>query len=217
MSAATASFGVTEFAVLERLAAAGDAVPGELGEELDLVWEGTRRLLEQVGRRVLPNGFELELWPWREGDDLFPFVWARLKEDGLARFATHLGLFLSPTHCNCSIDLEKDPLDAGESAETLEQVLAYYEGGEWARYLTDSHPDLRLWTDTLNVVTPVELEERGVAAFMAANRDPAHPWPKVGYLLEAEQVAAFGDRLADELEARFASLLPVYRSMIASF
>ena len=217
MTNAGAGFGAADFADLEQLAALERSVPDELAGRLDATWRRLECSLSRVGSSLLPEGHQAALWPWREGEALFPFVWGRIKAADWSEFATHLGLFLSPGYCNVCIDLEKDPLDAGESAETLEQVLSYFSGGEWKTALGEHPDDLQLWTDSRNVVTLAGFEETGFDAFMAANQDPSHPWPKLGYLPDAQKVAAYGEHLDDELEARFRTLAPVYRAMLDSF
>jgi hypothetical protein len=73
-----------------------------------------------------------------------------------------------------------------------------------------------VWTDTENVVTPSEFREQDFDAFMERNRDSGHPWPKVGYLLDADAVVGFDDAWLREMHARAAVLVPVYEAMVRS-
>ena len=77
--------------------------------------------------------------------------------------------------------------------------------------------DLQVWTDTQNIVAATDFETVDFAAFMNANRDVAHPWPKVGYIFSADDVEGFGNRWVEEYRARAALLVVVYDAMIRSF
>jgi hypothetical protein len=211
-------FGRREFELLRRLQSGEEQLAGGTQERVDELWERTDRLIGELGAALFGEGNQAAaLWPDGDDGDRGPFLWARLKRAGNERFATHLGAFLSPDACNLSIDLEKDPLDAGESAERLEQVIDFYGDGLAAALRPPLRPDLLVWTDPENVVAAGEFATIDFERFMAANADAGHPWPKIGYLLSAGQVEAFGDRWVQECRTRLAPLVPVYDAMIRSF
>jgi len=209
-------FTAADFDLLQRL---GDDVgDGDAAANADALWHKTRRLIAQLGAGLFGDGlYSAALWPDDDGGERGPFLWARLKRAGSERFATHIGVFLSPGLCNLAIDLEKDPLDAGESAESLAQVLDFYRAEALGLIDPPARPDLRVWTDTRNVIPAGDLGAVHFADFMAANSDAGHPWPKVGYLLSAENVVDFGDDWLAEYHPRAVPLVPIYDAMLRSF
>lgn len=180
-------------------------------------WERAAALLDDLATTL--GDFRAELWPWRQDDATFPFLWGRLKERGRSGFATHLGLFVSADHCNFCIDLEKDLLDAGESRETASDVRLYYRNRLPELMPPPEEPPapLLVWTDPGNVVAAGRFGSVDFAEFMAASDDPDHPWPRVGYLMEVDDHVGFGERWTEEMRRRAAPLLPVYRDMLRTF
>jgi hypothetical protein len=212
------SFSVEDFELLRQLESGKEDLSGGLDDRTDRLWAKTEGLIGELGAALFGEGNQAAaLWPDGDAGDRGPFLWARLKRAGNAQFATHLGAFLSPDACNLSIDLEKDPLDAGESAERLEQVIDFYGDGLAAALRPPLRSDLVVWTDPGNVFAVGDFATIDFERFMAANADAGHPWPKVGYLLNAAEVQAFGDRWVQECRTRLAPLVPVYDAMIRSF
>ena len=213
-----AGFGTADFALLQEMAVADPGPTGDLADPVDVLWAKADRLTNELGAGLFGEaGHSVAVWPDNYRDPCPPFIWARLKRAGNERYATHIGLFLSPELCNLSIDLEKDPLDAGDSAETLEQVIEFYRS-DFASTLTGTErTDIRVWTDTRNLVSSIGFAAIDVDRFMADNHDPDHPWPKAGYILSAADVAGFASRWVEEFRQRAAPLVPIYDAMIRSF
>lgn len=211
------SFTAADFSLLQRL---GDDTAGgeDLAANTDALWDKTGRLIAELGVELFgAGGYSAALWPDGGDGERGPFLWARIKRSGGERFATHIGVFLSPDFCNLSIDLEKDLLDAGHSGETLAQVLDFYREDALGLINPPARPDLSVWTDTRNVVRAGEFgATHFFDDFMAANSDTGHPWPKVGYLLEATEVIAFGDDWFAEYAGRAVVLVPIYDAMLRS-
>lgn len=180
-------------------------------------WERAASLLDDLATTL--GGFRAELWPWRQEDDTFPFLWGRLKERRSSEFATHLGLFVSADHCNFCIDLEKDRVEAGESRESASDVRAYYRNRLPDLLPPEPEPPapLRVWTDPDNVVEARRFGSVDFAEFMAASGDPEHPWPRLGYLMDVGEHVGFGGRWIEEMQRRAEPLLPVYRDMLRAF
>ncbi len=214
----SAGFGAEDFAILEGMAAADSRPTGDLADRVDALWAKAERLVDELGAGLFGEaGHTAAVWPDNDDDERPPFIWARLKRAGNERYATHIGLFLSPGSCNLSIDLEKDPLDAGDSAETLDQVIEFYRS-DFASTLTETERmDIRVWTDTRNVVGTVGFASIDFDRFLADNRDPGHPWPKTGYVLSVADVERFAPRWVEEYRERAAPLVPIYDAMIRSF
>ena len=212
-----ARFTASDFDVLGRIDAEPSAADSRQADDL---WSKTTTMLDRLGADLFGAGeCVAALWPDSPLDDgeRGPFLWARLKRAGAEQFAMHLGIFVSPGFCNLALDLEKDLLDAGRSGERLEQVVGFYRD-EIAPLVDASMPDeLEIWTDTRNVVAAAAFPEVDFDAFMAANRDAGHPWPKIGYILDADAMLRFGDRWVEEMAARATPLLPIYDAMIRSF
>jgi hypothetical protein len=212
-----AGFGAEDFELLGQLGS-GEGPSRGLRDRTDRLWAKAEGLVDELGARLFGAGNQAAaLWPDGGDGDRGAFLWARIKRSGNERFATHLGAFLSPDSCNLSIDLEKDPLDAGESAERLEQVIDFYRDGLVSALRPPLRPDLVVWTDPDNVVAAADFAAVDFDSFMAANADAAHPWPKVGCLLGTAEVQAFDERWVEECRARLAPLVPVYDAMIRSF
>ena len=193
---------------------------GELDDRTDELWAKARRSVGELGSRLFGDGrCHADLWPEGDGDDgdRGPFLWARLKRTGNERFATHIGVFISPDLCNLAIDVEKDLLDTGQSGESLEQVIEFCRSELGSMLGTTTGGDLQVWTDTHNVVAAADFEAVDFAVFMKANRDADHPWPKIGYTLSADDVEGFGNHWVEEYRARAASLVAVYDAMIRRF
>lgn len=210
-------FSAEDFALLQRIGA-GAAGGEELAVGADALWDKAGRLIARLGTGLFGGGgFSAALWPDGGDGERGPFLWGRIKRSGAERFATHIGVFLSSGLCNLAIDLEKDPLDAGESAESLAQILDFYRAEALGLMDPPARPDLCVWTDTRNVVPAGELAGVDFDDFMAANRDAGHPWPKVGYLLNAENVVDFGDDWLAEFHPRAVPLVPIYDAMLRSF
>jgi len=186
------------------------------GEQADKLWSRTRTLVAALARQTFGDDAVVALWAEHDVAERGPFLWARMKRPAHADFATHIGVFLSPGFCNLSIDLEKDPLDAGESAETLDQVIEFFRDGAGDLIDPPARPDLRIWTDTENVIPAAGFADVDFDAFMQANRDRGHPWPNAGYLLSADEVIGFGDHWVAECQARAVVLVPIYDAMIDS-
>lgn len=213
-----AGFGAADFALLEGMAVADSDRTGDLADRIDVLWAKADRLANELGVALFGEaGHTAAVWPDNYRDECPPFIWGRLKRAGNERYATHIGWFLSPESCNLSIDLEKDPLDAGDSAETLDQVIEFYRS-EFASTLTGiERMDIRVWTDARNVVGTVGFSAIDFHRFMADNHDPDHPWPKTGYTLSAADVEGFASRWVEEFRQRAAPLVPIYDAMIRSF
>ena len=212
-----AAFTAADFALLGEMAGGGPEHSVDLAERVDALWAKAERLVGELGAGLFgAENYSAAIWPDSVTDERLPFIWARLKRVENQRYATHVGLFLSPGFCNLSIDLEKDPLDAGESAETLEQVVGFF-GSQFASLSRELATDVRVWTDTRNVVGIAGFAALDFDRFMADNHDADHPWPKVGYMLSAADVAGFDDRWVEEYRARAAPLVPVYDAMIKDF
>jgi hypothetical protein len=210
-------FGSADFELLQRIGD-GDEPDAATSEAAEALWTKAERLAGRLGAGLFDErGFHASVWPDRGDGERGPFLWARLKRAGNEAYATHIGVFLSPGFCNLSLDLEKDPLDAGQAGETLEQVLAFYRDGAAALLDPPVRPDLRVWTDTNNVVTPADFAGVDFDAFLAANRDAGHPWPKAGYLLNADLISGFGNDWLRRSHARADALVPIYDAMIRSF
>lgn len=201
-----------DFALLERLEDAGE-VDEDLAEALDDLWDRTGTALREA-TEGLDGNWRVELWPWRLQGDHFPFVWARCKLSDAGEFAAHLGVFLSPGHCNVCLDLEKDAIDDHSAAETLEQVRSFWRGPVVQLLTAAEDRRLKVWTDPDNVVAPAVYVEEGLDELMARNNDPEHPWPRVGFL-PPRQALVDADDLAALLTDRLQSLAPVYRGQIA--
>ena len=213
----SAAFTAADFALLEEMAGDSTEHSVDLAERVDGLWAKAERLVGELGAGLFgAENCSAAIWPDSVTDERLPFIWARLKRVENRRYATHIGLFLSPGFCNLSIDLEKDPLDAGTSAETLEQVVAFF-GSQFALISRDLDTDVRVWTDTRNVVGIAGFGALDFDRFMADNHDADHPWPKVGYMLSAADVAGFGGRWVEEYQARAAPLVPLYDAMLNSF
>lgn len=208
-------FGAAAFELLNQLETDTAA-----SEAVDQLWVRARRLLRELGASLFGEAdFSADLWPEGKGDDgnRGQFLWGRLKQAGNEQFATHIGVFLAPGLCNLSIDLEKDLLDAGQAAESLERFIEFCRA-ELPSMLRDSpNTDLQVWTDTTNVVAAAEFEAGDFSTFMAANRDASHPWPKVGYILSTDDVVRFGDTWVEEYHVRATRLVPIYDAMIRNF
>jgi hypothetical protein len=212
-----AAFTTADFALLEEMADGGTEHSPGPAERVDALWAKAERLVGELGAGLFgAENYSAAIWPDSATDERLPFIWARLKRVGNQRYATHIGLFLSPGFCNLSIDLEKDPLDAGESAETLEQVVAFFSS-HFASISRDLATDLRVWTDTRNVVGTAGFAALDFDRFMADNHDADHPWPKVGYMFSAADVAGFAGRWVEEYRGRAAPLVPIYDAMIQGF
>ena len=217
-SRGTGGFGADDFALLEAMAAAGSERSADLAERVDALWAKADRLVDALGAGLFDIGdYAASIWPDSDADERPPFIWARLKRAGNERYATHIGLFLSPGFCNLAIDLEKDPLDAGDSAETLDQVIEFYRSDFASTLAATERTDMRVWTDTRNVVGSAGFAAINFDRFMVDNRDEGHPWPKAGYLLSVADVEGFADRWVEEYRARGAALVPIYDAMIRSF
>ena len=211
-------FGAEDFALLEAMAAAGSEQPADLAGRTNALWAKVDRLVHGLGDALFEAGnYGASIWPDNDADERLPFIWARLKRSASESFSTHIGLFLSPAFCNLSIDLEKDPLEAGESAETLDQVIEFFRSRFPLMSSELGTTDLRVWTDTRNIVGTAGFAAIDFERFMADNHDAEHPWPKVGYILSARDVAGFADRWVEEYVARAAPLVPIYDAMISSF
>lgn len=203
-----------DFELLRRI---GEEDAAAASAQVDELWARTRTLIDALGHELLGGDAYATLWAEHDAAERGPFLWARMKRAAHKRFATHIGVFLSPGFCNLSIDLEKDPVDAGESAETLRQVFDFFRDDAVGLLDPPARPDLRVWTDTSNVVPAAEFAGVHFEAFMEANRDTGHPWPNVGYLPSADEVIGFGDRWVAECHARTVVLVPIYDAMIRSF
>ena len=185
---------------------------------LDELWVKATALVHELATTLFGNdAATVAVWPWRDGTELYPFLWARIKAVGAEQFATHLGLFIHPSHCNLCIDLEKYLLDAGAAAESLDQVHGFYR-----EQLCQALPDpilerLQVWTDTDNVVTLEELAQRDFDAFLAAGNDPAHPWLKIGTILQPAEVVSAGEGWVREYAHRMFPLVRLYREMLDTF
>jgi len=199
-----------------------DPDPATLDEaarsDLDWLWAKAERLVTGLGDLLFgEEGHASEVWPWEVEGQSFPFIWARLKAAGAERLATHIGFFFSRDHCNVCIDLEKDAIDAGEAQESVADVHRFYRE-RLARALPERTPDnLQVWTDDDNVLSIREFLEGDFDAFMAANQDEEHPWPRVGYLLEAREILGWEAAWADELQRMLEPVMPVYRKMVAAY
>lgn len=204
-----------DFELLEKFEA------GIATEDLvDRLWRKAGRLIGKLGADLFGDGFyHADLWPEGDGDDgdRGPFLWARIKRTGNEKYATHIGVFLSPGLCNLSIDLEKDLLDAKQSGEILEQVIKFFRSDLPSMLGPATRKDLQVWTDSQNVVALDNFGSVDFTAFMNANQDSGHPWPKVGYILSAHDVEGFGDRWGEEYRQRAQYLVEVYDAMIRSF
>ena len=210
-------FGAEDFELLRQLGS-GEEPSRRMRNRTDRLWAKAEGLVDELGAALFGEGNHVAaLWPDGGDGDRGPFLWARIKRAGNERFATHLGAFLSPGSCNLSIDLEKDPLDAGESAERLEQVIDFYRGLLGSALRPPLRSDLLVWTDPGNVVAAGEFAAIDFDRFMAGNADAAHPWPKVGYLLSAADMEELGESWVEECRARLAPLVPVYDAMIRSY
>jgi hypothetical protein len=217
MSEKKSGFESNDFDLLRRLGETADP-DDALATDIDVLWAKAEYLIGALGTGLFgTGGFSFALWPDDEAGERGPFLWGRLKRAGQDGFATHIGLFLSPDFCNLAIDLEKDLVEAGESDETVAQVLAFYRSEAASLIDPPAHPEMRVWTDTRNVVPAAGYADIDFEAFMADNRDAGHPWPKVGYLLSADDVVRFGDGFVGECKARATALVPVYDAMIESF
>lgn len=185
--------------------------------DLDWLWGKAVRLVGELGDLVFGAGkHQATVWPWEVDGDAFPFIWGRLKTENATEMATHIGFFFSREHCNLCIDLEKDLIDAGEARESVSEVHAFYRQ-RLADALPGRTPDnLKVWTDADNVLPIREFLETDFDTFMEANRDEDHPWPRVGYLLEAREVLGWDGAWTEELGARLEPLVPVYRTMVAA-
>ena len=190
---------------------------GAHGEDADALWTRARALSDSLAHRLLGGGANTEVWGEHDPAQRGPFLWIRLKRTSATAFATHIGIFLSPGLCNLSIDLEKDPLDAGEAGETLDQFIDFFRDDAVALIDPPARPDLQVWTDTGNVAPAKGFAAVDFGGFMDANRDAGHPWPKAGYLMRADEVVGFGDGWVAEYHDRALVLLPVYDAMIRSY
>ena len=199
----------------------GEFEAGTVVDKLvDRLWTKAARLIGELAADLLGDGhYHADLWPEGDGDDgdRGPFLWARVKRAGNENYATHIGVFLAPALCNLSIDLEKDLLDAGQSGEVLEQVIEFFRSDLPAMLGSATRKDLQVWTDSQNVVAADNFEMIDFTAFMNANQDTGHPWPKVGYILSADEVKGFGDHWVGECRDRARFLVRVYDAMIRSF
>jgi hypothetical protein len=176
--------------------------------------------MDELGSGLFGAGrFQAAVWPEGGVDagERGAFLWGRLKGAGAEGFATHIGVFVSAGLCNLSIDLEKDLLDARQSGESLAQVLEFFRSGLAATLGPTTPAALSVWTDTRNVVAARDFDSVDFSAFLNANRDADHPWPKIGYILTAEEVQGFGERWVEEYRSRGAPLIAVYETMIRTF
>ncbi len=211
-------FSAADFHLLEEMARPGAPGEPDRNARVEALWAKATRLVTQLGDRLfVDDRFTADVWPDTAEDERLPFIWARLKRAENARFATHIGLFLSPDQCNLCIDLEKDLLDAGAAGERLEQVLEFYRGQLAERTASLNRSDVRVWTDADNVVSAVEFPSVDFGRFMEANTDTDHPWPRVGYLFDAAEVQAFADRWVEEMTLRAGELAPVYDAMTRAY
>ncbi|MFW6198461.1 MAG: hypothetical protein ACOC5E_01420 [Acidobacteriota bacterium] len=201
-----------DFALLHRLEEA-DEVEDDLAAALDDLWGRVESALQRATGQ-LDDEWRVDLWPWNLEGDRFPFVWARCKLDEADEFAAHLGAFLSPGHCNLCLDLEKDALDDGSAAETLDQVRGFWRGPVAPLLRAAEDPRLKVWTDPDNVVAPEIYVEEGLGELLSRNNDPEHPWPRVGYLPSRQSLVGVEDLVA-LLVDRFRTLAPLYRGQIA--
>jgi len=212
-----AAFTTADFELLEEMDTAGPDRSVHLTERADALWAKAERLVGELAAGLFgADNYSAAIWPDSAGEERLPFIWARLKRSGNQSYATHIGVFLSPGFCNLSVDLEKDLLDAGESAETLEQVVGFF-GSQFASISRDLATDVRVWTDTRNVVGVAGFAALDFDRFMADNHDADHPWPKVGYMFTAADVAGFAERWVEEYRGRAAPLVPMYDAMINGF
>lgn len=208
-------FDIPDFELLERLARS-EGIDDELERDARESWRRARRLLAAAARVADVPGIEIEVWPWREDGDACPFLWARLKHRERSGHAAHVGLFLSPDHCNLAVDLEKDRLEDGTSEESLDDVLVFYREHAPAVLSACQDDRLRVWTDLDNVLDVDEFLAADFSEFMAAGRDEEHPWPRTGYLLQREELEAHPDDQVRNLGGRLRHLLPVYDALLAS-
>lgn len=210
-------FGREDFDLLQRIGE-DDPLSDDARRGVDLLWIKARRLADALAARLFgPEGFHATVWPDGEDGERGPFLWIRCKRAGNEGYATHIGVFLSPGFCNLALDLEKDPIEAGEAAEAVDQVLDFYRNEGAGLIDPPARPDLHVWTDAENVVPATGFAGVDFDAFMEDNRDAGHPWPKAGYLLSTDDVAGFGDDWVAECHARAVVLLPIYDAMIRSF
>ena len=221
--------------LLDRLAAGTSGAPADA---LDALWERVGGLLEATAAALpAPASFQTELWPWLDPQDPrvgYPFLWGRIKARDRTDYAAHMGLFISATSANFCVDLEKDLLDAGVSRESLADVHGFYAGrgravlssldrqstpGGLAGPAEHDTPEEVLpaiWTDRGNVRRVADFLDGDFNAFMSANNDHGHPWPKVGYLFDP--IANVSVRDAVELLPRLVkwakTLLPIYSGLV---
>lgn len=198
----------------ELASASGPPAPGSaLAERATRSWERARHLCRQAADASGHPGMALEIWPWRKAGAVFPFVWARFKKPTATGHASHVGLFLSNDGCNCCLDLEKDLLDAGESEETLADVMAFYRDSN--ALPREDDPDLRVWTDEDNVLSLSAFRLADLDEFMAANQDEGHPWPRIGYRFDPQELIAAPDGQIARLGAWLGRLQPFYGALLA--
>lgn len=212
-----AVFGERDFAVLETLAQQ-DAPPpldSPLAHGAQRAHDNGRQLLQRGADAAGRPELHLSVWPWRSDEELFPFVWGRYKLESARPWAAHIGVFLSPGGCNCALDLEKDPLDAGEANESLSEVLAFYRDRRSDLFsdLDDRH--LGVWTDDVNVVGVEDFLVADFDRFMGAHRDAGHPWPRIGYRFAPDDPRFTPERQVASLGAWLDRLLPLYEELLA--
>lgn len=211
-------FSAGDFRLLEEMAFAGASVAPHREVRIEALWAKAARLVPRLGEKLFPSeSFTVAIWPDTAQDERLPFIWARLKRAVGARYATHIGVFLAPDQCNLCIDLEKDLLDAGSAAEHLDQVLDFYRCKLAESIGSLGRSDLKVWTDPHNVVSAEEFPRLDFERFMDANTDTDHPWPRIGYLLDAAQVQAFAEGWVQETAFRAMALVPVYDAMILAY
>lgn len=186
--------------------------------DLDWLWDKADRLVRELGDRLFgEDRSTVAVWPWEVDGQTFPFIWGRLKEEGAEGMATHIGVFFSRDHCNVCIDLEKDAIDAGEAEESVAEVHGFYRERLGAALAERTPGNLQVWTDDDNVLSIREFLEADFDAFMEANQDTDHPWPRLGHLLEAREILGWEASWAEELQRRLEPVVPVYREMIATY
>jgi hypothetical protein len=211
-------FSAGDFRLLEEMAFAGTSVAPRSEARIEALWAKAARLVDGLGKKLFPSErFTVAIWPDSAQNERLPFIWARLKRDVGARYATHIGVFLAPDQCNLCIDLEKDLLDAGVAAEHLDQVLDFYRCRLAESMGSLGRSDMKVWTDPHNVVSAGEFPGLDLDCFMDANTDSGHPWPRIGYRFDATEVQAFAEGWVQETTLRAMPLVPIYDAMIAAY
>ena len=189
-----------------------------IGHRVDRLWAKMDRLVETLAGRLFGGGgFTSALWPDSPNNTRLPFLWARMKRSEGVAFASHLGIFISASHCNICVDLEKDLLDSKGSLEDVDQVVDFYRLELQAALGANVETALRVWTDLENIERAGNFGAVDFSCFMNNCQDRDHPWPKIGYLLDEKEIRDFGNSWVGECEQRLGSLIPVYDAMIRTF